>query len=505
MTRTQATRFLRSMPGGQTAIVFAAVIAVGCVVAGTVSLAAHASPGTDRAVLAGVAFGVAFLFLAVVLVTRTAACQAAGHVHAARALMARGQEDMQQLAEMLVRGERPVLPGPVLAQATLGGPFGLLMGDLELSLSVAGQALLRVADAPRRGRPGQQVEILVNLAGRMQSLVHREIEVLDALEGQVEDPELLKGLYAVDHLATRMRRQSESLAVLGGTASRRQWGRPVSMQEVLRAAVAEIEQYPRVKVESPAEGLLRGTAVADVIHLVAELAENAAKFSGPRTLVLLRSQAVPAGVAIEVEDRGLGMTLADRQRMNDLLADPARTGVDEPLRDGRIGLYVVAVLARRHDIHVQLRPSIYGGTLAVVIIPQALLEGNDGSGHPPTPTEGRRKELARAGTGAVHAPVSTRPPWSPAERHANGALSIFAPAHEAPRGQDALDGGRPPLPARQPQASLVPELRGTVGSEWPGSGAADRDRPASGHSPGLMADFLSGVRQSHSHDRAASD
>jgi signal transduction histidine kinase len=491
------------MPGVRTAVLAAAVIAVGCAVAAIVSLATHASPGTNRAVLAGIAVGSAFMFLALVLVASAAARQAAGHARAARALVARGQADVQRMAEMLLRGERPVSPDPPPAQNLEGDPFRLLIGDLEQSRYATRQALLRVAEALPRVR---QVEILVNLAGRMQSLVHREIELLDALENQVEDPELLKGLYDVDHLATRMRRQSESLAVLGGTASRRQWGRPVSMQEVLRAAVAEIEQYPRVKVESPAEGLLRGTAVADVIHLVAELAENAARFSGPRTLVLLRSQAVPAGVAVEVEDRGLGMTPSDRQRMNDLLADPGRIGIDEPLRDGRIGLYVVAVLAGRHGIHVELRPSIYGGTSAAVIIPHALLEGHDDDRVPTSaPAAPRQRELARVGAEPAHADGPASPPWPPAARGAGGSRGVFEPAPELPRRQAALGAGRPPLPTRQPQASLAPGLRGTAGSEWPDGATADQARPVPGHTPGLMADFLSGVRQSHGHDRAATD
>src|SRR5450756_1137712 len=235
-------------------------------------------------------------------------------------------------------------------------------------------AVLAVADKVLSGRADQRVEIFVNLARRMQSLVHREIELLDDLEAQVEDPDLLKGLFTVDHLATRMRRQSESLAVLGGSASRRQWTRQVTMHEVLRAAVAEVEHYSRVKVVPPVEGVLRGAAVTDVIHLIAELVETATKFSAPQTTALLRAQHVSAGLAIEVEDRGLGIPVADQQRMNDLLADPSRMDIDELLRDGRIGLYVVASLARRHGIKVRLQNNIYGGTQAVVVLPKQLLE-----------------------------------------------------------------------------------------------------------------------------------
>jgi hypothetical protein len=114
------------------------------------------------------------------------------------------------------------------------------------------------------------LEVFVNLSRRLQSLVHQEIQLLDELENQVEDPDLLKGLFYVDHLATRIRRHAENLAVLGGAVSRRQWSRPVTLTEVLRSAIAEVEQYSRVKLVPPIEGTLRGHAVADVIHLVAE-------------------------------------------------------------------------------------------------------------------------------------------------------------------------------------------------------------------------------------------
>ena len=159
----------------------------------------------------------------------------------------------------------------------------------------------------RRRRPGvpalqqagneQKVEVFVNLARRLQSLVHREIQLLDELENEVEDPDLLKGLFHVDHLATRIRRHAENLAVLGGAVSRRQWSRPVTVTEVLRSAIAEVEQYPRVKLVPPVDGTLRGHAVADVIHLLAELVENATVFS---------AAAHPGAAARQARDLGTG-------------------------------------------------------------------------------------------------------------------------------------------------------------------------------------------------------
>ena len=151
------------------------------------------------------------------------------------------------------------------------------------------------------------------------------------------------------------------------------------MTEVLRSSIAEVEQYPRIKLVPPIEGTLRGHAVADVIHLLAELVENASIYSAPQTPVLLRAQLVTAGLAVEVEDRGLGMSADEQSRMNALLADPEHVDVAELLSDGRIGLFVVSSLARRHGIVVRLQSNIYGGVQAVLIVPQELL-GEESAG-----------------------------------------------------------------------------------------------------------------------------
>ncbi|WP_194362474.1 sensor histidine kinase, partial [Streptomyces alkaliterrae] len=293
-----------------------------------------------------------------------------------RRAAARNQSELQALLRRLERGERPRRPshGP-LPEPAPDDAFGLLARDLTVAQRGAEAAVLEAAALVRSSASGseEKVEVFVNLARRLQSLVHREIELLDELENEVEDPDLLKGLFHVDHLATRIRRHAENLAVLGGAVSRRQWTRPVSMTEVLRSSIAEVEQYPRIKLVPPIEGDLRGHAVADVIHLLAELIENASLFSAPQTQVLLRAQYVTAGLAVEVEDRGLGMTTAEQTRMNTLLTDPERVDVGELLQDGRIGLFVVSQLARRHGIVVQLQSNIYGGVQAVLVVPRVLL------------------------------------------------------------------------------------------------------------------------------------
>ncbi|MFJ1596104.1 ATP-binding protein [Streptomyces sp. NPDC088261] len=314
--------------------------------------------------------------------------------NALRRSSARGQADLRAVVEQLRRGER-VPPRRTPPPPVVGGDeFDLLAEELRRSQETAVTTVVQASRLSSSVGNEQKVEVFVNLARRLQSLVHREIQLLDDLENEVEDPELLKGLFHVDHLATRIRRHAENLAVLGGAISRRQWSKPVTMTEVLRSAIAEVEQYPRIKLVPPIDGTLRGHAVADVIHLLAELVENATLFSAPHTQVLLRVQYVTAGLAIEVEDRGLGMASDERKKMNGLLADPDQVNVAHLLQDGRIGLFVVSALARRHGIAVRLQSNIYGGIQAVLVLPQALLGGE----HPPAP-DGRDGAAAPTGAG----------------------------------------------------------------------------------------------------------
>ncbi|MEV2229342.1 ATP-binding protein [Streptomyces phaeochromogenes] len=347
-------------------------------------------------IVLGGAFAVA---LAGIVIAAVAADRAARSVHervgTLRRTSARGQSDLRALVETLRRGEGPPEPRPVGRPASDADEFDLLEDDLARAHDGAVSAVVQAAQLSSQADSEQKVEVFVNLARRLQSLVHREISILDELENEIEDPDLLKGLFHVDHLATRIRRHAENLAVLGGAVSRRQWSNPVSMTEVLRSAIAEVEQYSRVKLVPPIDGTVRGHAVADVIHLLAELVENATVFSAPHTQVLLRANVVTSGLAVEVEDRGLGMPLAEQHKMNALLADPDQVNVASLLQDGRIGLFVVSQLARRHGIVVRLQTNIYGGVQAVLVVPQALL-GAEGE----QPVGGGADAGARSGLGA---------------------------------------------------------------------------------------------------------
>lgn len=358
----------------RTAVLPAVAVALSGTAAVLMVLGAGPHPTTAVRVVLAVAAAVAVAALCgAVLAARRATRTLLDRIAVLRSTSSRRQTELRGLVDRLRRGEvtpvRESSPRPDRG----GDGLDLLADELGRSHDVAMASVVQASKLSSQAGSEQKVEVFVNLARRLQSLVHREIQLLDELENEIEDPALLKGLFHVDHLATRTRRHAENLAVLGGAMSRRQWSRPVTMTEVLRSAVAEVEQYSRVKLVPPVEGTLRGQVVADVIHLLAELVENATLFSSPHTPVLLRAGRVAAGLAVEVEDRGLGLPVAEQHRMNALLADPDQVNMASLLQDGRIGLYVVATLARRHGIAVRLQSNIYGGVQAVLVLPATLL------------------------------------------------------------------------------------------------------------------------------------
>ncbi|MFD0468532.1 sensor histidine kinase [Nonomuraea thailandensis] len=165
-------------------------------------------------------------------------------------------------------------------------------------------------------------QVFLNLARRKQGLLHRQLGLLDAMQRRTHDPDRLEELFRLDHLTTRMRRHAESLIVLSGAAPGRAWRKPVPVIDIVRAAVAEIEDYTRVSVETMPAGAIDGTAAADVTHLLSELVENATIYSPPDTVVQVRGDLVSNGYAVEVEDKGLGLSADEYARFNALLAAP---------------------------------------------------------------------------------------------------------------------------------------------------------------------------------------
>ncbi|MET9468816.1 ATP-binding protein [Streptomyces sp. NPDC006544] len=399
-------------------------------------------------VLTGCALLVVGALAAALLGAQRAANTVRDRCEALRRSSVRGRQELRTAAEGLERGELPARPvrggpdGPAAGGDTAGmDEFWLLSQELRGAREHAHTTLVRLGGPVAPSDSDRKVEVFVNLARRLQSLVHREISLLDDLEDTVEDPDLLRDLFHVDHLATRIRRHAENLAVLGGAASRRQWSRPIDLSEVLRSSVAEVEQYTRVKVVPPAGGTVRGHAVADVVHLLAELVENATVFSAPDTDVVLRAEWVTAGIAIEVEDRGLGMPPEEAHRMNALLGDPDQISVRNLLADGRIGLFVVSALARRHGIAVELKSNIYGGVLAVLVLPLDLLGARapgtaDALGGSPATSWGTG-EGAGAGAPPLEpvrvSPPRTEPSGPSPSRPSPSGPHPFGPAPSGPR------------------------------------------------------------------------
>ena len=243
------------------------------------------------------------------------------------------------------------------------------IGQVGQAIDAVRQTAIRSAVEEARVRQGVN-DMFRNLARRNQSLLQRQLTVLDEAERRATDPDVLEDLFKMDHLTTRMRRHAEGLIILSGAPPGRSWSAPVKLIDVMRGAVAEVEDYARVTVSTQSRAALSGSAVTDVIHLLAELIENATTLSPPFTQVRVGGETVAKGFAIEIEDRGLGMTPQKLQELNERLANPQDIN---PANTEQLGLFVVGQLARRHGINVMLRPSPYGGTTAVALIPLALL------------------------------------------------------------------------------------------------------------------------------------
>ncbi|MFE3461271.1 nitrate- and nitrite sensing domain-containing protein [Nocardiopsis aegyptia] len=314
--------------------------------------------------------------------------------------------------------------------------------------------------------------VFLGIAHRNQSLVQRQIQLLDRVEREEEDPDLLESLFQLDHLATRGRRHAENLIILGGAQPGRRWRHPIPIVDILRGAISETEEYARVRLVSVPDLSLSGAVVADVIHMIAELVENATAYSPPHTEVTIVTETVPKGVAVEIEDRGLGMAEDALARANTTLSEAPEFDVMVPGTDAQLGLFVVARLAAKHDIQVQLRPSPYGGTRAAVLIPSALVAAQPGPG-----TE-RPRIAALARRDLLDQKVSRE------ERATRRARDVLAP-EDTPRGARALlrpvpaPGEDGPAAERRngPLLRQVPDLTTDTGTHTLGA-ATDTPAPA---------------------------
>ncbi|MER5935272.1 nitrate- and nitrite sensing domain-containing protein [Streptomyces sp. NPDC002054] len=310
------------------------------------------------------------------------------------------------------------------------------VGQVGQALNTLQRAAVEAAVKQAELRRGVS-EVFVNLARRNQVLLHRQLTLLDTMERRTEDTEELADLFRLDHMTTRMRRHAEGLVILSGAAPSRQWRKPVQLMDVVRAAVAEVEDYERIEVRRLPRLGISGPAVADITHLVAELLENATVFSPPHTAVAVHGEQVANGFTLEIHDRGLGMT---PEALLDANLRIAETSEFELSDTDRLGLFVVSRLAQRHEVKVSLQPSPYGGTTAVVFLPAALLTEAPDTNGIGFRLDGPAKAAVTGGpAGALAGRRGSRGNGTPSRRPVPAGLLDGPVELEAPLGALGLD------------------------------------------------------------------
>lgn len=365
------------------------------------------------------------------------------------------------------------------------------VGDLARSFAAMQSTLEHVAAQQVETLRKGVAEMFVTLARRNRSLIDRQLALIDELEADEEDPAALADFYRLDHMATRMRRNAESLLVLAGSEPPRKWRQPLGIDDVVRAAIGEIEDYRRVDVLTLEQVRLKGSVVADLSHLLSELLENAAQFSPPQTRVRVSGHFHEQGYLLTVADRGVGVTQTRLAELNQLLDRPPVVGLAlEPT----LGLYVVAMLAKRHGIGVRLVPGA-PGVSAKLLIPSTLYDVPADLGELPS-------EPAEFGNTAPPAPAAPSAPSAPPARLRLAPerpeptpipVSRWAPPTAAEREAPPMPRIAPPVPADQPRSeppqaaptSAPPQNEaGSLPVRRPGASYAsdpEAERPVSQH------------------------
>lgn len=372
------------------------------------------------------------------------------------------------------------------------------IGQVAEAFETAQRTAVAAAAAEAKTRGGFN-KVFLDIAHRSQIVVHRQLEVLDVAESKQGDPEHLELLFQLDHLATHARRNAENLLILGGGQAGRKWRTPVALEEIVRSAISETEDFARVSAVRLPDVKVLGNVVADLIHLLAELVDNATSFSPPDSPVTVRGNIVGKGVVVEVEDQGLGLSFEERERLNGTLRNPPDFQEMALAGQRHLGLFVTGQLAKRHGISVTLQDSAYGGIKAIVLVPSSATEPESG---------GSPQQQASSGSPRPGRHHATRPNFTPQPvqdpvprlpstadekpRHwpeeepelisvsstetillpkAVSSFEAFEPVTPvppeepppapAPRVPQPGPGARerPPLPRRQRQASLVPQLQ----------------------------------------------
>nr|WP_245812448.1 nitrate- and nitrite sensing domain-containing protein [Actinophytocola xinjiangensis] len=401
------------------------------------------------------------------------------------------------------------------------------IGQVAEAFNKAQRTAVNAAVQEAKTREGTNT-VFLNIARRSQVIVHRQLKVLDEAERRQEDPELLEMLFQLDHLSTRARRNAENLIILGGGQPGRRWRNPVSLTELARGAAAETEDFARVKIAKLPPVAVNGPVVGDLVHLLAELVDNAASFSPPDSRVDVRGNVVGKGVVLEVEDQGVGIEPARTEAFNDMLRNPPDFGIMALSDEPRLGLFVVARLAARHGIAVTLRESPYGGTRAIVLVRTDLLTDvpPDEEPHQLPAAAAASEAVTEAASEAARPPEPMPEPMSEPVSEpmsapvtvSNGAPDLTAflqplpsfpvvepqpgedlfrpqrpvedspapgshlpprqlpprpepprlePSPEQPPAAEPLPGGRPALPQRRRQQNLAPQLRAEPEPTWP--------------------------------------
>ncbi len=369
----------------------------------------------------------------------------------------------------------------------------------------AEQALLR----------GNVNAIFTNLSQRNQGLIQRQLALITELENNEADPDQLENLFRMDHLATRMRRNGENLLVLAGEEPGRQWNQPVPLVDVLRAAASEVEAYDRIELVGIPETDIHGSAVTDLVHLLAELLENATSFSSPQTRVRVTATRMPDGrVMIEIHDKGIGLTAEDFADINHKLAQPPTVDVEIAKR---MGLFVVGRLADRHGIRVQLRPSgEQAGTTSLVMLPEPITRGGGGDELPEADSDFTVAQIApeerdrpvppaglvpSAGPGPLHPEVDAGrraaaelgfddSRYERDQHHPHGPQTAEAPrldpVRRSRRSQTREARRAQPQPRPQPQQPAQPQPAAAA-ADGQGNDPADLGQPfAPGGQPGFV-------------------
>ncbi|MER5992898.1 sensor histidine kinase [Streptomyces viridosporus] len=401
----------------------------------------------------------------------------------------------ERLPDLVARLQRGEMVDPESATTALDYGHDEL-GQVAQAFNIAQFTAVHTAIELADTRRGFQ-KVILGIARQSQNLVNLQLGKLDELERRHTDPEILAGLYELDSTASQLRRYEENLVIISGERPGRSWSEPVALIDILRSAVGEVAEYQRVEVHTEEEVALAPPAVADVIHLLAELIDNATAYSPAPSPVGVRAAMVAKGLVVEIEDRGLGMSEEDYASLNDQLARPPQFDVVALADDLRLGMFVISQLAHRHGIAVTLRSSPYGGTTAIVLVPHEIVvrevpsgtgpeAADEGSAEDPAAVNGTA-DRGSAGTSAGGRPSASR---SAACRSAAAARAASARAASAPAAgvPGARRDGLTPLPRRVPQASLAAELR-----EEPVADAGDD--PGDGFGAEEAAASLSGFQR----------